>query len=102
MIAQVAIVTANTETTLYTLTAADDLYISGIHVCNPNAAACNFSLAIKPTGAEAFAKAVLFNNCNLDANETFSVGALAIPKNAAVVVKSSAVGVVFTLTGSFV
>ena len=59
MIAQVAIVTANTETALYTLTAADDLYISGIHACNPNATACTFSLAIKPTGAEAFAKAVL-------------------------------------------
>ena len=100
MIAQTAITAANTEVVLHKEEQYEALYVSAIHVCNPTGKKALFSLAVKPTGAENFAASVVFNNVQLEENETFSVGAIALPKNAAVVVKASTTGVVFTLTGS--
>jgi len=100
MIAQAASTAANAELVLHQEVTNSDLYISAIHICNPTATKATFSVAIKPTGTEAFAKSVVFNNVPLEPDETFSVGAIALPKQGSVVVKSSVVGVVFTLTGS--
>jgi hypothetical protein len=65
--------TANTQTTLYTVPAATSTIISTISVCNINAAATTFSIAVQPAGASLTSKNYLNFNTSLPGNDTMTL-----------------------------
>ena len=65
--------TANTLTTAYTVPASNSTVISTITVCNQNAAATTFRLAIQPGGAAIAAKHYLNYDTSLPGSDTITL-----------------------------
>jgi len=65
--------TANTFTTIYTVPAATSTIVSTISICNTNANATTFSLAVQPAGAALTTKNYINFNTPLPANDTITL-----------------------------
>jgi hypothetical protein len=65
--------TANTLTTVYTVPAATQTVISTIAVCNQNANATTFSIAVQPSGASILPKHYINYNTPLPGNDTITL-----------------------------
>lgn len=65
--------TANTATTIYTVPSATQTVISTINVCNQNAAATTFSIAVQPAGAALTAKHYLNYQTPIPGNDSITI-----------------------------
>jgi hypothetical protein len=65
--------TANTLTTVYTVPAATQTVISTVSVCNQNAAATTFSIAVQPAGATLAAKHYLNYLTPIPGNDSITI-----------------------------
>ena len=65
--------TANTLTTLYTVPAATSTIVSTIAVCNQNANATSFSIAVRPQGGAIAASSYINYNTPIPGNDTITL-----------------------------
>jgi hypothetical protein len=65
--------TANTLTTAYTVPAATSTIVSTIAICNQNAAATAFSIAVQPKGGAVSAASYINYNTPLPGNDTITL-----------------------------
>jgi glucose-6-phosphate dehydrogenase assembly protein OpcA len=65
--------TANTMTTLYTVPAATSTIVSTIAICNQNANATAFSIAVRPQGGATFANSYVNYNTPIPGNDTITL-----------------------------
>jgi hypothetical protein len=65
--------TANTLTTVYTVPAATSTIISTLAICNQNANATTFSIAVQPKGAAIAASSYINYNTPVAGNDTITL-----------------------------
>jgi hypothetical protein len=97
-IAQAAVTTG--YTTIYTVIAAQRLYIKDIDVCNTTGAAVTFTAHLVPSGSTALVGNALFYGSSIAANDNLQwTGTQIIDVGATIQVKASAVGCTVTISG---
>jgi len=101
VLAQVAITSANTDTTLYTVPSSTSSVISTITVCNRASSATTFRIAIRPAGAAIANQHYIVYDAAIAANDllAFTFG-LTLATTDVITVRSASTNLTFNAYGT--
>ena len=101
VLAQVAITSANTDTTLYTVPSSTSSVISTITVCNRGSSATTFRIAIRPAGASIANQHYIVYDAAIAANDllAFTFG-LTLATTDVITVRSASTNLTFNAYGT--
>lgn len=101
VLGQVAIGTANTDTTLYTVPSATSSVLSTLTVCNRGASAASFRIAVRPAGAAIANQHYIVYDGAIAANDLLALTlGLTLATTDVITVRASSTNITFNAYGT--
>jgi len=101
VLGQVAITSANTDTTLYTVPSSTSSVVSTITACNRGSSATTFRIAVRPAGASIANQHYIVYDAAINANDllSFTLG-LTLATTDVITVRSASTNLTFNAYGT--